>query len=110
VVAGPVPSVSVTTGLSVVGSPLVRFDHSHHPIIAATARRMMIISHGAPRFLSSIRISATVPPHKLCLPASDRSLSVPCDATTVPRTPDHVRVSATAREGLAFKKKVMAYR
>jgi hypothetical protein len=46
----------------VAAVPLDRFDQSHHPIIAATMSNRRINSHGAPRFFSSILISATLPP------------------------------------------------
>jgi hypothetical protein len=53
-------SADAPAGVLMVGSPLVRFDQSHQPMIAATSRRMRINTQGAPRFFSSIPICATV--------------------------------------------------
>jgi hypothetical protein len=53
-------AVESATGV-VVGLPLERLDHSHHPIAAATTSRRRITIHGAPRFLSLIPVSAMLP-------------------------------------------------
>jgi hypothetical protein len=76
-VVSAIESATAPLGAPVVSLPVVRFDHNHQPIIAATMRSNRIKIHGAPRFFSSILISATLP-------------SLECDvffvATNVPRS------------------------
>jgi hypothetical protein len=55
-------SATAPLGVPVVLVLFVRFDHSHQPMTAATMSSSRINIHGAPRFFSSILISATLPP------------------------------------------------
>lgn len=60
-------SATAPLGVPVVGLPVVLLDHSHQPIIAATTMSSTINNHGAPRFFSSILISATLPSPLECV-------------------------------------------
>jgi hypothetical protein len=54
-----VESETVLDG-EIVSLPIERFDHSHHPMTTATTSTRKMSIHGAPRFLSSSCVSATL--------------------------------------------------